>query len=448
MSAGEAGRGMEGESPNADRLVVAVAKEIMSDERRVAAVPDTVKRWTAAGINVLVQAGAGNGAYFSDEAYAEAGATIVPDGPALYELADVVLKVRRPGVDDASGRDEVALLREGTVLVAFLAPLTNPELVERLARKQVTSFSMDAIPRTTRAQTMDALSSQSTVAGYKAALLAADHLPKFFPMLTTAAGSITPAKALIVGAGVAGLQAIATARRLGAVVEAYDTRPVVKEQVESLGARFVEIETGAADTQDAGGYAKEASAEVLRRQQEVLAERAARSDVVITTALVPGKPAPRLISAETVGQMRPGSVIIDLAAETGGNCELTVPGETVVRHGVTIIGRVNLPSEMPTHASQMYAKNVQNLLALLVKDARLALNFDDDIVKGTCITHAGEIVHEPTRARLRGAASAPTTPVAEPAAAQAPAAARDARALADPPEEQPAVSAPAATRGG
>jgi len=433
---------MDGNAPRGGRLVVGVAKEIVPDEARVAAVPDIVGRWTAAGIDIVVQAGAGEGAFFADAAYEDAGATIVPDAAALYDRAAVVLKVQRPT------EDELGLLREGSILVAFLAPLSNPNLVEQLAAKRITAFSMDAIPRTTRAQSMDALSSQATVAGYKAVLLAAEHLPRFFPMLTTAAGSITPAKALIVGAGVAGLQAIATARRLGAVVEAYDTRPVVKEQVESLGARFVEIETGATDTQDAGGYAKEASEEVLRRQQEVLADRAARSDVVITTAAVPGKAAPRLISADTVERMRPGSVIVDLAAETGGNCELTKPGEVVTHGGVTIIGTINIPGTMPAHASQMYAKNVQNLVALFVKDGTLNLNFGDDIVKGTCVTHDGEITHEPTRARLGLAAPEPAaTPVAESAAAQAPAFA-DASATADgstAAEDEAATPAPAVT---
>ena len=444
---------MDGDAPGAGRLIVGVAKEIVPNERRVAAVPETVGRWVASGIDVVVQAGAGEGAFFPDSAYRDAGATIAPDAAALYDRAAVVLKVQRPMTGDGAGADEVDLIREGSVLIALLAPLSNPELIDRLARKRVTAFSMDSIPRTTRAQTMDALSSQSTVAGYKAVLLAAERLPRFFPMLTTAAGSITPAKVLVVGAGVAGLQAIATARRLGAVVEAYDTRPVVKEQVESLGARFVEIDTGATDTQDAGGYAKEVSAEVLRRQAEVLAERAARSDVVITTALVPGRPAPRLILADTVEQMRPGSVIVDLAAETGGNCEATKPGEVVEHNGVTIIGTLNLPSTMPTHASQMYAKNVQNLLALMVKDGNLAIDFGDDIVKGTCLTRDGEILHEPTRARLGlepvTTAAPAVTPVAEPTAGGVSAAADG--ALASPPAEAPdaaSAASPAASTAG
>jgi len=418
---------MEGQV--ATGVTIGVPRETAPGERRVALVPDAVKRLTGGGASVVVQSGAGEGAGWDDAAYQAAGAEIAADADALYRKADLVIKVQRPGAGAADGVDELAALRDGGALIALLAPLSNPDLVRDLARQRVTSFSMDAIPRITRAQSMDVLSSQSTVAGYKAVILAADHLPKFFPMLTTAAGSITPAKVLVVGAGVAGLQAIATARRLGAVVEAYDTRPVVKEQVESLGARFVEIDIGTADTQTTGGYAKEASADVLRRQQEKLAERAARSDVVITTALVPGRPAPRLISAETVAQMRPGSVIVDLAAETGGNCELTDPGETVVKHGVTIIGQLNLPSTMAVHASQMFSKNVQNLLALLIKDGRFQPDWEDEIVRGTCITRDGEVVHEATRQRLglagaaaAGAAVAPATPASgvdgQPAAAE------------------------------
>jgi NAD(P) transhydrogenase subunit alpha len=279
--------------------------------------------------------------------------------------------------------------------------MVNTDLVQELRDQGVTAFSMDAIPRTSRAQYMDALSSMATVAGYKAVLMAADHLAKFMPLLTTAAGNIPPAKVLVIGAGVAGLQAIATARRLGAVVEAYDTRPVVKEQVQSLGARFIEINTGASDTQTAAGYAREATADELAAQQAELARRAARSDAIITTAAVPGRPAPRLISAETVEQMAPGSVIVDLAAETGGNCELTQPGQIIDHNGVTIIGTLNLPSTLPIHASQMYAKNIQNLLALMInKDGALVLNMDDEIVAGTVITHNGQVLHEGTRARM------------------------------------------------
>ncbi len=391
---------MAAEASGGGRPTIGVPRETAAGERRVALVPDAVKRLVGAGVAVAVETGAGTEASFADGEYAAAGAEIAADAAALYRQSDIVVKVQRPQTDPATGQDEVALLRDGSTLIALLSPMTNTDLIQALAAKRVTSFSMDAIPRITRAQSMDVLSSQATVSGYKAVLLAASHLPKFFPMLTTAAGSITPAKVLVVGAGVAGLQAIATARRLGAVVEAYDTRPVVKEQVESLGAKFVEIDVDTSDSQTAGGYAKEVTAEVLRKQQEVLADRAARSDVVITTALVPGRPAPKLISAETVGRMRAGSVIVDLAAETGGNCELTVPGEVAVREGVTIVGLLNLPSSMPVHASQMYSKNIQNLLELLVKQGRYAPDDSDEVVKGTRVTLGGEIVHAATRERL------------------------------------------------
>jgi NAD(P) transhydrogenase subunit alpha len=348
---------------------------------------------TGAGVTVNVQRHAGVAAGHDDDAYKAAGANIVDDAQHAF-AADVVIKVQRPTPE------ETAMLRSGATLIALLQPMTNLDLVGDLAARNITSFSMDAIPRTTRAQSMDVLSSQATVAGYKAVLMAADTLPRFFPMLTTAAGSIIPAKVLVVGAGVAGLQAIATARRLGAVVEAYDTRPVVKEQVESLGAKFVDIPVDTSDTQTAGGYAKEVSAETLRKQQEVLADHAAKSDVVITTAAVPGRAAPRLISRETVERMRPGSVIVDLAAETGGNVEVTKAGETVNHHGVAVMGQINLPSTMPIHASQMYAKNIQNLLELLIKNGAFAPDYNDEIVKGTVITRNGEVVHEMTKQRL------------------------------------------------
>src|SRR5688500_186246 len=372
---------MEGQTESS--LIVGVPRETAPGERRVAMTPDTVKRLTASGVVVKVESGAGLASGHSDDAYVAAGATIVADAAEAFN-AQVVIKVQKP---DAN---EVALLRPGTTIIALLQPMTNVGLVRDLAARDITAFSMDAIPRTTRAQSMDVLSSQATVAGYKAVLMAADTLPKFFPMLTTAAGSIVPAKVLVVGAGVAGLQAIATARRLGAVVEAYDTRPVVKEQVESLGARFVDIPVDTSDTQTAGGYAKEVSAETLRKQQEVLADHAAKSDVVITTAAVPGRPAPRLISKETVERMRPGS----------GNVELTKAGETVEHNGVKIMGQLDLPSTMPVHASQMYAKNIQNLLDLLVKNGTLDPDFEDEIVKGTVITRGGDIVHELTKQRV------------------------------------------------
>lgn len=384
-------------------VTIGVPKEIVEGERRVALIPDAVKKYVAAGHTVLVQSGAGVEAAYTDDAYASAGARIVPDAAGVYGQADLVVKIQKP--EPA----EVALLRKGSTILAMLQPLVNHDLVSDLAGRGVTAVSMDAIPRTTRAQSMDVLSSMSTLGGYKAVLLAADHMPKIFPMLMTAAGTIAPAKVLIIGAGVAGLQAIATARRLGAVVEAYDTRPVVKEQVESLGAKFVEVDmTGIeTQTQDSGGYAREASPELLRRQQETMSNRAARSDVVITTALVPGRPAPKLIMAETVERMQPGSVIVDMAAETGGNCVLTVPGEVVTTpNDVTIIGLTNLPSMLPFHASQMYSKNVQNLLAImLTKEGALNMNFEDDIIKGTTITMNGEIVHEATKNAMGQAAA-------------------------------------------
>ena len=376
-------------------VTIGVPREVIPGERRVALVPDIVKRLVAQGNRVVVESNAGTPAHLLDGAYEAAGATIVPDHASVFQQADLIVKVQKPTPD------EVGLFRRGQTLIAFLQPMVNTDLVQELRDQGVTAFSMDAIPRTSRAQYMDALSSMATVAGYKAVLMAADHLAKFMPLLTTAAGNIPPAKVLVIGAGVAGLQAIATARRLGAVVEAYDTRPVVKEQVQSLGARFIEINTGASDTQTAAGYAREATADELAAQQAELARRAARSDAIITTAAVPGRPAPRLISAETVEQMAPGSVIVDLAAETGGNCELTQPGQIIDHNGVTIIGTLNLPSTLPIHASQMYAKNIQNLLALMInKDGALVLNMDDDIVAGTVITHNGQVLHEGTRARM------------------------------------------------
>jgi NAD(P) transhydrogenase subunit alpha len=394
---------MEGQT--ASSLIVGVPRETAPGERRVAMTPDTVKRLTASGVVVKVESGAGLASGHSDDAYAAAGATIVGDAAEAFN-AQVVIKVQKPDANEA------ALLRPGTTIIALLQPMANVDLVRDFAARDITSFSMDSIPRTTRAQSMDVLSSQATVAGYKAVLMAADTLPKFFPMLTTAAGSIVPAKVLVVGAGVAGLQAIATARRLGAVVEAYDTRPVVKEQVESLGAKFVDIPVDTSDAQTAGGYAKEVSAETLRKQQEVLADHAAKSDVVVTTAAVPGRPAPRLISKETVERMRPGSVIVDLAAETGGNVELTRAGEIVEHNGVKIMGQLNLPSTMPVHASQMYAKNIQNLLDLLIKNGKLDPDFEDEIVKGTVITRGGDVVHEMTKQRMAEQVSAAEEPAA------------------------------------
>jgi NAD(P) transhydrogenase subunit alpha len=366
-------------------MKVGVAKESAPGETRVAVVPDTARRLAGDGVDIVVESGAGASASFPDSAYEEAGAAVVA-AETLYAEAEVVCKVRKPSAD------EVARLREGQALVALLQPLTEPELLEQLAGRGVTAFSMDVIPRVTRAQPMDALSSQSTVSGYKAALLAAEHLGKFFPMLTTAAGTIPPAKVLVLGAGVAGLQAIATARRLGAVVSAFDVRPVVKEQVESLGATFLELDVEGAE--GVGGYAVALAEDQHAREQELIARHAAESDAVITTALIPGRPAPELITAEGVRGMRPGSVIVDLAAEAGGNCAVTKPGETIVVDGVTIVGLTNLPATMPVHASQMYSRNVQAFLSLLVKDGRLEIDLDDEIVRGTCVAHGGRVTLE------------------------------------------------------
>jgi len=370
-------------------MKIGVPKETAPGERRVALVPETVSRLAKSGNTVVVERGAGEASSFPDRLYADAGAAI--GDPYATEL---VVKVQKPS------DDELARLREGTVLVAFLQPLTQHDLVRELARRRVTALSMDAIPRITRAQPMDALSSQATVAGYKAVVLAAAALPKFFPMLTTAAGTIAPAKAFVIGAGVAGLQAIATARRLGAVVEAFDTRPIVKEQVQSLGAKFLEVDLGETG-EGTGGYAKELSEEAHRKEVELLAKAVKENDIVITTAAIPGRPAPKLITADMVRSMRPGSVIVDLAAETGGNCELTRPGEVSVVDGVRIDGTTNLPSTMPYHASQMYSRNVASLLGLmLAKDGTLRVDMNDDVVKGTVITKDGEVVHEATRKAL------------------------------------------------
>jgi H+-translocating NAD(P) transhydrogenase subunit alpha len=369
-------------------MKVGVPKETASGERRVALVPDSTRRLVDAGVEVAVEAGAGADAGFLDGAYEETGAAIVADA---FAGTDVVAKVQMPS------DEEVTKLAAGQLLIAFLQPLVNAELVRALAGRGVTAFSMDAIPRITRAQPMDALSSQSTVAGYKGTLIAADHLPKFMPMLTTAAGTIPPARVLVLGAGVAGLQAIATARRLGAVVSAFDVRPAVKEQVESLGATFLELDVEGAE--GTGGYAVALSEDQHEREQELIARHVGESDAVITTALIPGRPAPVLVTADAARGMRPGSVIVDLAAEAGGNCELTRPGETVVEGGVTIVGELNLPSTMPLHASQMYSRNVWTLLNhLLGGGTELALDFEDEITRETCVAHDGKVLKEPTAA--------------------------------------------------
>ena len=372
---------------------VGVPKETLPGERRVALIPETARGLVKANLQVAIEAGAGAEAFFSDAAYIDAGANLTDAATAL--ACDAVLKVQPPT------RDEVARLRAGAVLISFLQPSSNADVIAGLAKQQVSAFSLDLVPRISRAQSIDALSSQANVGGYKAVLLAADHLPKFFPLLMTAAGTIAPAHVLVLGAGVAGLQAIATARRLGAVVEAYDVRPAVKDEVHSLGATFLELPLEAQE--GAGGYAREQSEDFLRRQRELIGDRVAASDVVITTAAVPGRKAPILVTADMVRRMRTGSVIVDLAAETGGNCELTKPGEIIDASGVTIDGTRNLPSTMPVHASQLYSKNVSTLLLLMVKDGALALDFTDEILKGACVTHGGEIVNPRAREMVEAA---------------------------------------------
>ncbi len=373
---------------------VAVPKEQARDEHRVALTPDVVARMIKQGFAVAVEAGAGVAASFPDTAYVEAGAEIVADAAELHRDADVIVRVQPP---DAAG---AAHCRRGQLLIAFLQPHRNDDLIRALRDAGVTAFSMERVPRITRAQAMDALSSQGTVAGYKAALIAADASPYFFPMLTTAAGTIRPAKVLILGAGVAGLQAIATTRRLGAQVEAYDVRRAAREQVESLGAKFLAVEM---DAEAEGGYARELTAEEKEREQALLRKSIAQADVVITTAQIPGRPAPQLIGARVVDDMKPGAVIVDLAAESGGNCELTQPGERVERNGVAILGPLNVPSRLPVHASMMYAKNLQNFLGLLRgEDGALALNWEDEILKESVVTRDGAIVPEAIRNRIEG----------------------------------------------
>jgi H+-translocating NAD(P) transhydrogenase subunit alpha len=370
---------------------VGVPKELKAGERRVALVPDAVKKLVDAGFEVVVERGAGAHANLTDADFEEAGAT-VGDASAV-SAADAIVRVAAPGPDETPAA--------GKVLIGFLSPLNSPDLVRRLAEARVTSFAMEAIPRTTRAQAMDALSSQAVVAGYRATLAGARSLGKFLPMLITAAGTAKPARVLVLGAGVAGLQAIATAKRLGAVVEAYDVRPAVKEEVESLGAKFVQIEVQQeGEGTGSGEYAKEVSADVQRRQQELLADRVAAADILITTAAVPGRPAPKLVGADMVRAMRPGSVIVDMAAETGGNTELTEPGQVVVKDGVTIDGTLNLPSQMPYHASLLYGNNVVNLLKHLAPEGALALDFEDEITAGAAITHDGQIVNERVKEQM------------------------------------------------
>jgi NAD(P) transhydrogenase subunit alpha len=383
-------------------LKVLIAKERAKWESRVAATPETVKRLVREGLEVVVESGAGEGAYLPDERFQSAGARIATDLTTEWTSADVLFKVAPLGPNETLGKDEAAALKPGALVISFLQPYRNLPMVRTLAAGKVTSLAMELVPRITRAQSMDALSSQANIAGYKAVLLAAGRLGKYFPMLMTAAGTIPSAKVVIMGAGVAGLQAVATAKRLGAVVWVSDVRPVVKEQVESLGAKFIDLpaqESG----EGQGGYAKEMSKDFLARQQSIVKEHIASADVVITTALIPGKPAPRLVTADMVQAMRPGSVIVDLAAEQGGNCEFTQANQEVVKHRVAILGPTNLPSTLPLDASTLYARNVVELALLVLKGGKLNLDTSDEIIKGALLTFDGRITHGPTAEAAKAA---------------------------------------------
>ncbi|MGF1609649.1 MAG: Re/Si-specific NAD(P)(+) transhydrogenase subunit alpha [Kiloniellales bacterium] len=379
-------------------MKIAIPKERRPDEARVAASPETVKKLVALGCEVVVEKGAGEGASLIDQAYKEAGATIAKDAKTALAGAEAVLKVQRPLIGEMAGdkTDELGLIPRGALLVAIFDPFRARDEVVAVAKAGVTGFAMDLMPRITRAQSMDVLSSQANLAGYKAVLDAAAVFGRAFPMMMTAAGTVQPARVLVMGAGVAGLQAIATARRLGAVVSATDVRPAVKEQVESLGATFVAVEDEEfKQAETAGGYAKEMSAEYQKKQAALIAETVPKQDIIITTALIPGRPAPKLVSAEMVKSMKPGSVIVDLAVETGGNCELSQPGKVVTKHDVSIVGHLNVPSRLATDASQLYARNLFNFLALMIDKEKkaLAIDWDDEIIKGTCITRDGAVVH-------------------------------------------------------
>ncbi len=372
-------------------MKIGVPKEIVPDERRVALAPDMVGKLKDAGADVLVEAGAGAEAYLTDSVYKEAGATIVSGAEELFKQSDIILKLQQPVKNEALGKEELDMMKEGAVIIALLQPLVNHDLIKKLTARKITAFSMDAIPRIARAQRMDALSSMSSISGYKAVLIGASKLGKYLPMMMTAAATMPPARVLILGAGVAGLQAIATAKGLGAVVEGFDVRPVVKEQVESLGATFIEHEEVSSDAEDAGGYAKELSDDKQEKDRELLMKHAVMADIVITTALIPGRPAPILITKEMVSGMKAGSVIVDLAAETGGNCELTEPGKEVVKEGVIICGPLNLTSDMAMQASQLYSRNISGLLLLMLKDGVLNPDFEDVVINDCCVTHQGEI---------------------------------------------------------
>jgi H+-translocating NAD(P) transhydrogenase subunit alpha len=388
-------------------VIVGVPKESYPGERRVALVPVVIPNLTKAGLEVIVESGAGEQAGYPDAAYVEKGAKIVADRAAVFSTADIIVQVLSYGSNDVTGKADLPLLRRGQVLIGFLRPFGSAEVVQQIAQAGVTALSVELMPRTTRAQSMDALSSMATCCGYKAVLIAAETSPRIFPMMTTAAGTITPARVFVIGAGVAGLQAISTARRLGAVASAYDMRPAAKEQVQSLGGRFIELPIEAQNAQDARGYGTAQDENFYARQRELLTRVVAESDIVISAAVIPGKKSPVLITEDMVKGMAPGSVIVDLAAERGGNCELTRMGETVQAHGVSIIGAINLASSVPYHASQMYARNLTTYLTYLVKDGKLQLNPQDEIVRETLITSGGEIVNARVREFFKLPALAP-----------------------------------------
>jgi H+-translocating NAD(P) transhydrogenase subunit alpha len=377
-------------------VIIGVPKEIYPGERRVALVPDTAAKIIKLGFEVLIQKGAGEEAYISDDKYINAGAKIAESTAALYQSSDVILKVQRPYFDKDKGIDETAVFKKDTILITFMFSLSYPETAMKCAEAGINVLSMDAIPRITKAQRMDALSSQTNLAGYKSVLMAANEFGKIFPLMMTAAGTITPAKVVIMGAGVAGLQALGTARRLGAIVEVSDVRPAVKEEVMSLGGKFIEVDSSE-NLQDAGGYAKQASEEFLQKQKEVLFRHITEADVVITTALVPGRKAPVLVTEEMVKKMRPGSVVLDMAVEFGGNCELSEMNKVVEKYGVKIIGEPNIPSLLPQQASELYSKNILALLQHISKEGNVVLNTEDEIVKGSLITYKGELIHERTK---------------------------------------------------
>lgn len=378
-------------------MIVGVPKESYPGERRVALVPMVVPNLVKAGFGIVIETGAGELAGYPDSYYIDKGARVLSERAAVFSAADIIVQVLGYGSNDITGQADLPLLRRGQILIGFLRPLGSQKVIQEIADVGVTSFSVELVPRTTRAQSMDVLSSMGTICGYKAVLIAAETLPRIFPMLTTAAGTITPARVFVIGTGVAGLQAIATARRLGAVVSAYDMRPAAKEQVQSLGGRFIELAIEAKDAQDVRGYGRAQDESFYSRQRELLGRIVAESDVVITGAVVPGKKSPVLVTEEMVKSMAPGSVIFDLAAERGGNCELTKTGETIARHGITIIGTINLASGVPYHASQMYARNITAFLSHLVKEGKLQVNLEDEIIRETLLTQNGEIVNERVR---------------------------------------------------